>query len=74
MGEIGDNLPVAECPDVEFGDNFGGTAGLMPEEGGYTYREFGWYPNTDMGGVTVRLFMVLRDDDGGQTWQEIRPE
>ncbi len=37
-------------------------------------REFGWTPWLDPGDRVARLFLVLRDDDGGQSWQEIRPE
>lgn len=72
-GEPADALPVDECPAVEFGDSFGGTAGLKPEADSYVYREFGWYPTTAMGPQTARLFVVLLDIGGGQTWQEIRP-
>jgi len=36
-------------------------------------REFGWTPPRDEDEVVPRLFLVVRDPDGGQTWQELRP-
>jgi len=38
-------------------------------------REFGWTPPSESPPATepIRLFLILVDDDGGQSWQEIRP-
>lgn len=36
-------------------------------------RRFAWFPLVDMGGRTPRLFLVLLDDRGGQSWLELRP-
>ncbi|MEE2830296.1 MAG: hypothetical protein VX498_13995 [Myxococcota bacterium] len=36
-------------------------------------REFGWTPWSDGDDRVARLFLVLRDAEGGQSWQEIRP-
>ncbi len=45
------------------------------EEGFLTpNRNFGWTPPGDLPDVPIRLFLVLVDDNGGQAWQEIRPE
>ena len=63
-----------ECPDDEaFG--FGGSARIYDEDdGGFgtdgPARAFGWHPPT--GGLAARLFLILWDAEGGQTWQEIR--
>jgi len=37
-------------------------------------REFGWTPFRDANERNPRLFLVLRDREGGQTWQEIIPQ
>ncbi len=66
-----------ECPDSEsFG--FGGSASIDEGDGGGGFgedspsRAFGWHPAAP--DQTARLFLVLRDAEGGQTWQEIRTE
>lgn len=66
-----------ECPDSEsFG--FGGSASLDEGDGGGGFgedspsRAFGWHPAT--ADQAARLFLVLMDAEGGQTWQEIRTE
>ena len=64
-----------ECPENDsFG--FGGSATLGEgESSGFggddgPARAFGWHPSSE--GLSARLFLVLRDAEGGQTWQEIR--
>jgi hypothetical protein len=66
-----------ECPeDDSFG--FGGSASIREDDGGGfggdegPTRAFGWHPPTE--GLSARLFLVLMDAEGGQTWQEIRVE
>ncbi|MDP7114783.1 MAG: hypothetical protein QGH45_22610 [Myxococcota bacterium] len=66
-----------ECPE---NDSFGfGSSATIREDGGGGFggddgpaRSFGWHPATT--GQTARLFLVLMDAEGGQTWQEIRVE
>ena len=62
-----------ECPD-DSSYGFGGSAQLREDENDYTSpaRAFGWTPLT--ADLSARLFLVLRDEEGGQTWQEIRTE
>ena len=36
-------------------------------------REFGWTPFQTPNNRVVRLFLIVRDREGGQTWQELRP-
>ncbi len=65
---------AGECADDDsFG--FGGSAALDESDGdafGETSpaRSFGWYPPA--ADQAARLFLILWDDEGGQTWQEIR--
>jgi len=67
-------LPVEgeEEPDRENLGNFGnlGTPILDDE---LEPREFGWTPWSEGDDRVARLFLVLRDSEGGQSWQELRP-
>jgi len=61
-------LDGKDCWDTD-GFGFGCAADLNKER---MRTELGWAPlkdDTD----DVRLFVVVRDAGGGQTWQEIRP-
>lgn len=65
-----------ECLDDDsFG--FGGSARIDETDGGSfgaegPARAFGWHPPS--AGQPARLFLILMDGEGGQTWQEIRTE
>jgi len=53
------------------GFSFGGED---DEEQDFSIREFAWRPLPGESSAGARLFVVLRDESGGQTWQELRPE
>jgi hypothetical protein len=54
---------------------FGGQSASLNEQFFTPDREFGWTPPDDPPtDVPMRLFLILIDDDAGQSWQEIRPE
>jgi hypothetical protein len=59
------------CGDQAGGFAFGGGS---DEDEDLSVREFAWRPLPGETSVGVRLFVVLRDEDGGQSWQELRPE
>ena len=59
------------CGDESGGFGFGGDS---DEEVDQSIREFAWRPLPGAASSGARLFVVLRDEDGGQSWQELRPE
>jgi len=66
-----EGTPGEDCPPVDsFG--WGGSAVIAGEdkEEEDADRELGWTPLDDTG--DTRLFLILLDGEGGQTWQEIR--
>ena len=63
-----EGTPGDECPDSE-GYGFGGSAIVGDDKEGPA-REFGWTPTDDTG--ATRLYLIVLDGEGGQTWQEIR--
>ena len=62
---------VCEEEDSGFGFGFGGRD---DEDGDPSTREVAWRPLPGESSAGARLFVVLRDEGGGQTWQELRPE
>ena len=59
--------------DRENAENFGnGDSPVLDDE--LTPREFGWTPFQAGDDREARLFLVVRDREGGQTWQEILPQ
>jgi hypothetical protein len=63
------------CGDASGGFGFGGGfGGGGDEDADHSLREFAWRPLPGESSAGARLFLVLRDEDGGQTWQELRPE
>jgi len=65
-----DGADTDPCGEEEGGFSFGGG----DEEEDLSIREFAWRPLPGESSTGARLFVVLRDEDGGQTWQELRPE
>ena len=65
--------PEEEEPDRENLANFGNLGSPVLDDE-LEPREFGWTPWSDGDEREARLFLVLRDASGGQSWQEIRPE
>ncbi len=61
-----DSVARDECPEIT-GWVYGGTATLGDQ---YVPREFGWTPLSDT--EEARLFIVIKDAEGGLSWQEIR--
>ena len=60
------------CSGEESGGfSFGGGS---DEDEDFSMREFAWRPLPGESSAGTRLFVVLRDKSGGQTWQELRPE
>ncbi|HCP44807.1 MAG TPA: hypothetical protein DIU15_02075, partial [Deltaproteobacteria bacterium] len=58
--------------DRDNAENFGsGDTPVLDDE--LTPREFGWTPFRGAVDREARLFLVVRDREGGQTWQEILP-
>jgi len=64
--------PEEEEPDRENLANFGNLGSPVLDDE-LEPREFGWTPWSDGDEREARLFLVLRDSRGGQSWQEIRP-
>ena len=64
--------PEEEEPDRENLANFGNLGSPVLDDE-LEPREFGWTPWSDGDEREARLFLVLRDASGGQSWQEIRP-
>ena len=57
------------CPETGAG-GFGSSFGYGQDDDGA--RRFAWTPPEELPEQPVRLFLVVRDGDGGQTWQELR--
>jgi len=64
--------PEEEEPDRDNLANFGNLGSPVLDDE-LEPREFGWTPWSDGDEREARLFLVLRDSRGGQSWQELRP-
>ena len=71
---VGGGPPSADDDPCAVDD--GGTwSGFSSDEDvDWTLRDFEWRPLPGESSVGTRLFLVLRDERGGQSWQELRPE
>ena len=62
-------------PCGENGDSSGfGFGSDDDDDVDWSRREFAWRPLPGESSEGARLFVVLRDEEGGQSWQELRPE
>ncbi len=75
------NDPLSELRGDDDDDDDGGGGGFGGDSASLNTtflgpdREFGWTPPDEApSNGPVRLFLILVDDDGGVSWQEIRPE
>ena len=68
--------PGAANDDPCGGEESGGFSfgGGGDEDADLSIREFAWRPLPGESSAGARLFVILRDESGGQTWQELRPE
>ena len=56
------------------GSAYGGGYDLPGDEEEPSIKRLPWRPFPGQTSEGARLFVVLRDEDGGQSWQELRPE
>ena len=74
-GQAPPSDPEDPCGDSEtFGGGGGGGGPFGEEDATPETREFDWRPYPGESSEGTRLWVVVRDGDGAQTWQEIRPE
>ncbi len=60
------------CSHVSGGGGGGFGGGFGNDDEDPSVQTFDWTPWVEETGLDARLFLVLRDGDGAQTWQEIR--